>query len=394
MNITNTDYQERIFQTKAKYVIIPKGRRFGLTRGAANHFVESMLVKDGISMLWGDTVHGNIRRYFERLFLPLLSQLPPKKYEYSMVDKILKIGKSVCDFRSEDNPGNWEGFGYDDIFLNEAGLILKNEYLYENAVLPMMLDNPQSRMIAGGVPKGKTYKGNKHKFFELWECCENKEPDYKGYRFTSYDSAFVQKEDLDKLRDKLPPMVFRQEILAEFLDFGKGTVFNKATITDEIPKDLKIYIGSDLAYSVRTSSDYSVIVVIGICPLGNIYVLHVERWQSEIGATIERLRAIQNEYRVNIAVEANGVQKAVADMVQNAGIRIVRTNPTTDKLTRSLPVAMKWNGGKVYVKRASWTLDFCNELEEFSGDGSGNDDQVDGLVNAYGQTVSVGFGFA
>jgi predicted phage terminase large subunit-like protein len=366
-------------------VIVKKGRRFGLTRGAANHFVKTMVVNDGITMLWGDTVHGNIRRYFERYFLPSLKQLPPKKYEYSLVDKILKVGNSVCDFRSADNPENWEGFGYDEIFLNEGGIILKDNYLYDNAVLPMLLDNPNSRLIVGGVPKGKTFKGEEHKFYELWKRCENKEIGYKGYSFTSYDSVFVNADDLDELKRTLPPMVFRQEILAEFLDFGKGTVFNKGVIVDTVPNNLKIYIGSDLAYSKSTSSDYSVIVVIGVCPLGNIYILHVERWQSEIGGTIERLKAIQNEYKVNISVEANGVQKAVADMVAKSDVRITRVNPSSDKLTRSLPFAMKWNGGKVFVKSAGWTLDYCNELEEFSGDGEGNDDQVDASVYAHSQ---------
>jgi hypothetical protein len=44
-------------------------------------------------------------------------------------------------------------------------------------------------------------------------------------------------------------------------------------------------------------------------------------------------------------------------------------------------------GANVYVKNDSWTLDFCNEIENFSGNGKDHDDQVDAVVNAFQQTI-------
>jgi len=343
-------------------------------------------------LLWGDTINDNIRKYFERYFHRILKQLPSKRWSYDITRKVLKIGKSVCDFRSADKPENWEGFGYDIILLNEAGIILKDPYLYENAVLPMMLDNPKSRLIAGGVPKGMTYKGAKHKFFELWENCVNGEYGYTGLKFTTYDSYSVQPYQIEELRKNMPPSVFAQEIMAEFVDLSKGSVFKQARTTDVIPPNLQITIGADLAYSKNTQSDYSAVVVLGMNG-DDVYVLYVARWQAEIGQTIERLRALQNEYNARIVLEANGAQKAVADMVQNAGLWIKRFNPTTDKLTRALPYAMKWNAGNVFVKNAAWTLDYCNELENFTGDGKGNDDQVDASSNAYNDLAKSSLSF-
>jgi predicted phage terminase large subunit-like protein len=338
-------------------------------------------------LLWGDTINANIQKYFERYFSPTLKQLPNSYWSFNKTNKVLKIGNSVCDFRSADKPENWEGFGYDIILLNEAGIILKDDYLYENTVLPMMLDNPKSRLIAGGVPKGKTWKGQKHKFYELWQSCLDGEKGFTGLKFTTYDSYSIQAYQIEELKNKMPPVVFQQEMMAEFVDIKNGEVFKRAILTNEIPDGLRYYIGSDLAYSKTSSSDYSVVVVLGVDSLNKIYIIHVERWQSEIGATIERLKAIQNKYNVRISVEANGVQKAVADMVQNAGVWIQRLNPVNDKLTRSLPFAVEWNSGNVYVKNDSWTLDFCNEIENFSGNGKDHDDQVDAVVNAFQQTI-------
>jgi hypothetical protein len=109
-----------------KYIIISKGRRFGATHGAAKAIIEWAL--DGDKILWGDTVNGNIDRYFSRYIKPELKKGIP--YTWSDRKKELVIGNGHIDFRSSDNPENWEGFGYKEIILNEAGIILKNDYLH------------------------------------------------------------------------------------------------------------------------------------------------------------------------------------------------------------------------------------------------------------------------
>ena len=53
--------------------IITKGRRFGLTYAAAMYLIEKMM-REPIRCLWGDVSYGNIRRYAERVFLPLLKR--------------------------------------------------------------------------------------------------------------------------------------------------------------------------------------------------------------------------------------------------------------------------------------------------------------------------------
>lgn len=126
------------------------------------------------------------------------------------------------DFRSADTPETWEGFGYNYIILNEAGIILKSTYLYKNAILPMLLDFPDSKLIAIGVPKGKTTKnGDEHPFYSI---CKNGQSGKKGYSFqqySSYDSAVALKIDIDNLVEELGghshPIV-RQEIYGEFID--------------------------------------------------------------------------------------------------------------------------------------------------------------------------------
>ncbi len=215
---TSRPQREIFSESKEKFVIVTKGRRVGATQGGAQAFIKYAL-KDKIPyMLWGDTIQTNINRYFDRYFHPILSK--GIDYHWNRTEKVLKIYGSTIDFRSAEKPYNWEGYGYHKIFLNEAGIILANDYLFDNAVLPMMMDFPDSQLIAAGVPKGKVNKeGNIHKFFYLYEKAKLKEPGYKCLEYTSYDSPFLRKEDIQMLELQFAKGLMRdQEINGMFVD--------------------------------------------------------------------------------------------------------------------------------------------------------------------------------
>lgn len=211
---------EVFFKSTAKFLIVPKGRRLGITRGAAHAFIEYM-IDEHTPLLWVDTINGNIDRYFDRYFLPILKQIPQKNWTFNRQKRELKLYDSILDMRSADNPESIEGFGYKKIFLNEAGIILKNSYLYSKAILPMLLDFPDSQLIAAGVPKGKfTKDGNKHKFFELYENCLEGKEGYELKQFTSYDNPLLEKEEIDQLAMSMTNQEYDQEILGQFVDFA------------------------------------------------------------------------------------------------------------------------------------------------------------------------------
>lgn len=216
LTIGYTDNQSEIFADPHRFKTIAKGRRFGFTHGISIYMIEEMRAKT-LKCLWGDTVTGNIKRYIARYWEPILRQFPKELYHHDRTNNIVHIGDSYCDFRSADRPENWEGYGYDLVCLNEAGVILKNKYLWGNAVRPMLMDNPQSRAIIGGVPKGK------NQFFDLCnQGADPKAPNWKHWTFTSYDNPLLHKSEVDSLVDELRRLggdnFVKQEIFAEFLD--------------------------------------------------------------------------------------------------------------------------------------------------------------------------------
>lgn len=258
--IKNFAKQQEVFDCPARYVIVPKGRRFGLTTGAKNNYIKKAIQHKFTSALWGDVVNSNIERYIQRLFIPALQLLPVSKWKWTKNPHTLYIFDSYIDFRSAERPESWEGFKYDEIFLNEAGIILKNRYLWENAVKPMMWDNPNSHAILGGTPKiGCTI------FKELYQRgLDENQPNYKSFKFSSFDNPYVSRrvimEDIENATDS----VVRQEVYGDFLD-EDGVVFRGvakiATLDPNTVPDRRTdhmyVIGADVAKLV----DYTVIVV-------------------------------------------------------------------------------------------------------------------------------------
>lgn len=205
-----------------RFIVVRKGRRAGFTRGLANASCR-WLAEGQHPLLWVDTVNANIDRYFDRYFRPILRGIPNRYWNWSQQKRIFTLMDSYMDFRSSDRPENIEGFGYKKIILNEAGIILEDDYLYENAILPMMADFTDSQLFAIGKPMGKVKKnGSVHKFYELWQRAESGTPGYWGKGFSSYDNLKLSKENLQAIENEISPAEVPQEIYGEFTE-ASGT---------------------------------------------------------------------------------------------------------------------------------------------------------------------------
>lgn len=144
-------------------------------------------------------------------------------WSWNQQKRIFTLYDSILDFRSADQPENIEGFGYKKIILNEAGIILQDDYLYSNAILPMMMDYSDSQLIAGGKPKGKVKKdGNPHKFYQLWQEVEKGNPLYWGKQYSTYENPFLSVQDIHDVENEVSELEAQQEIYGQFTE-SSGT---------------------------------------------------------------------------------------------------------------------------------------------------------------------------
>lgn len=315
LQIKNFAKQQTIFDSTARYRIAPKGRRFGLTKGAANDFILKGLEGKFQKGFWLDTVNTNIDRYVERYFLPHLKKLPKELWDWKQQKKILYIKDSYIDFRSSDRPENIEGFGYDKFFINEAGIVLKNEYLWHNAIRPMFWDGEATGVI-GGTPKGKGV------FYNLAQRAKEPNQDrYALFHFTSFDNPYLNRENLEEEIKDMPERVIAQEVYAEFLD-DSGVVFRNvraiATAQAKAPEKDHLYvIGVDLA----KVQDYTVLAVYDRATNDQVYQLRFNQldW-SYVKGQIAKVATHYN--RALCLVDATGVGDPIVEDLLRAGVAV------------------------------------------------------------------------
>jgi len=336
--------REIFFGSNEKKKIIAKGRRFGLTKGYANRAIEYLV--DGVSPgLWVDTVNSNIDRYVERYFYPILKNLPQKYWKWRQQRKELEVFGNKLDMRSADRPELIEGFGYKFIMMNEAGIILRKEYLYYNTILPMTLDyNPD--FYIGGTPKGKGL------FFELaTKANDPTNTDQRFFRFTSFDNPYLSEEDKQKLIDEIPQSIQEQEIYADFKEDSSAVFRNIEACSHakpEEPQPGKSYvIGVDIA----RLQDFTVIIVFDM--QGNM--VHMERFKDiDWRIQKERIKNIAEKFNDGFVwLDSTGVGDPIFQDLQGMGLNIEGykfTNESKKQLIQSLMIALEQEEINIFSK--------------------------------------------
>lgn len=357
--IKNFSKQQEPFDSPALYVIVPKGRRFGLTNGAANNYIKKALKGEFKKGLWVDTVNANIERYVERYFLPALRKLPQDYWNWRKQQKILEIGKAYIDFRSVDNPENMEGFGYDYAFLNEAGIILKNEYLWNNAIRPMLWDYP-CKTIIGGTPKGMGV------FYELYQRgLDVNQKDYAAFKFTSFDNPYIQHQQIMEDIKSMPERVVKQEIYAEFLE-DTGVVFRGvsqiAILQPREPIPGHVYIiGCDLA----KVQDFTVLAVYDRTTNEQVYQMRFN--QLEWPFQKSKIQELSKKYfNALVVADATGLGDPIVDDLLRAGVPVEPIHLTNEIKKQIIEKLANWIELK-YLKMIQLE-ESINEFNSFTYD--------------------------
>ncbi|MCZ6843437.1 MAG: hypothetical protein O7G32_11480 [SAR324 cluster bacterium] len=326
-----------VFDATARNVVYVKGRRAGGTVGAVMRLIEIAHEEEISRHLWVDTVHRNIERYVDRYFKP---RLKGTKYKWSRQKKMLRFQSgSYCDFGSAQRPSSLEGFGYDYIWLNEAGIILRDQSIYYETLLPMLLESKNAQIFVIGSPKGP---GLFKQMFDWGQ--DDQMEDWVSFRHPSSVNPLLSEKELEYQREHMPEREYRQEILAEFVE-GGGAVFRgmehivRATAEEQARSGAVYVMGVDLA----RYRDYTVVWVGRADLCAGVYCdrFHKLPWPSQV----ERIAAISRRFGgAPIYVDATGVGDPIAEDLKLGGLPVVPvvfTAATKQRLIDSLALAIE-----------------------------------------------------
>lgn len=192
-------------------------------------------------------------------------------------------------------------------------------------------------------------------------------------------------EFLELQRRDLGPIMFEAMFQGRPRPVGSD-VFIDATLVDvnDIPSYGRYAIGVDLAYTAKTSSDFSAAVVL-MESGGRYYVREVVRAQQSPVDFGVRLKGLAARYPgAPVVWHGSGTEQGSADFLKREGIPLTFKPARNDKFVRAQPVSAQWNAGNVLVPQsAPWAARFIDEVTTFTGMGDAHDDQVDALASAF-----------
>ncbi len=151
----------------------------------------------------------------------------------------------------------------------------------------------------------------------------------------------------------------------------------------------------DPATDAHKQADYTVIMVLGVAPGGDLLILDVLRRQLDVGDVVPSLAGVCRMWRpLSFAgMESIAFQKLlVVEASKHPDIPPVRElRPAgRGKLARAVPAIVKAERKEIHLpEEAPWLDDFMTELASFTGAGDPHDDQIDAL--AYGVLSAMTF---
>lgn len=296
------DIINSIINGKEKYHIISVGRQFGKSLMGMNLLLYWGINKSPCKILWCAPVYSQTNKVQKELEKAISKSGIIKSCNYSDNYIELTNGTEIY-FRSAERYDNIRGYTFDYGILDEAAF-MKPE-AWNESIRPTLAVRGKKALFLS-TPKGKNW------FYNLYKLGDSSDYiNYKSYRGSSYDTPFINEQEVNDAKRTLPEGVFRQEYLAEFLD-GGGEVFTNLdkNIFDKYPlPNGQIYCGIDLGkqedYSVATFMDSTGNVI-------DIYRNNKTEWRGMINDIVELLK----KYKATTMVEVNSIGDVIYEQIK------------------------------------------------------------------------------
>ena len=387
-----------LFKQAVKAIDLMCGRRSGKTKLFG--IIASIALSMGWKVLYVGPTADQINPFLNYVKLHL-SHLPLKHIRPQGVHIITLPGSSSFGelrARTGAKPDNLRGFDADLILVDEMQNQPSN--LYEDVLSPMTLDSggailtcmtPPDLLATKNVANMRAAKEFHKKYI--------KSGLHHSFTWTTWDNPHIPRENIQKMKDTLDPVVYDREIMGKLLDQAPGALWDRESIK-RIPcpttSQLQdIVIAVDPAYSVH--SDETGIMVIGLTTDNNGVVLHdasghymPDKW----GSVLMELCNLYGTY--TIPVESNFMGNLIHSNIQSAAeasnmpiLNIVPINAKESKVQRAFPVSTLYKSNRVFhIEEGDFEIledQLClwepHQFARASAGANASPDRIDALVH-------------
>jgi len=302
-------------------------------------------------------------------FREIADTLHPVIKNSSKIDGIITtIKDGRIDFWTLENERAGRSRKYHKVFIDEAAFTKPNMMkVWQTAIKPALLDYQGSCLIAS-TPNGV----DSENFF--WQVCNEPEHGFNEYHAPTHTNPFLPKEELDKLERENHPLVFRQEYLAEFVDWSGEAFFSL---------DKLLHEGSPVNYPDKCDGIFAVIdtavkggkendgTAVIYCAINKFYghPLVILDWdiiqvdgallESWMPSVFERCEELATMTRARHGVIGTFIEDAAAGaiLLQQGRSRGWKTHPIDSALTmagkdeRAISVSGYFHQGKIKISQ-------------------------------------------
>ncbi|GJM44073.1 MAG: hypothetical protein DHS20C21_09150 [Gemmatimonadota bacterium] len=264
-------------------------------------------------------------------------------------------GVSEIKAKSADNPTSLLGEGLDWTIVDEAARL--KPAIWESHLSQRLIDKRGWALLIS-TPRGKGL------FYDLYRRGQSDDPDYESWNAPSWVNPHLDRDLIERERDRLPDRVFRQEFGGEFVE-GAGQVFRNvrecATGDWQEPvTQTTYYAGLDLA----KTEDYTVLIIVN----RDREVVFMDRfhridWEQQV----QRIIAATERYRVqSMVVDSTGKGEPVFEALRRAGARAT-AYPFTARSKAALVdnLSLMLEKKIITLPKPSLAPELIDELESF-----------------------------
>lgn len=338
--------QKAVLRSKSRFRLVIAGRRWRKTSLAMMACVEYALSHPNKRVLWASPVYSQAEIGMREALKAVAGAAAPNLSKMSLT---FPTGSQII-FRSTEREDSIRGETVDFAVLDEVADI--PEGAWTEVIRPMLMDT-RGRALFIGTPKGRNW---------IWKLANKSIGGAEDWQFFQapslgceiVDGALVRVphplenpnirwDELLALWDDMGERVFRQEILAEFLDSERGVFRNVpqiANLAPRTPYQGRFSCGVDLAQQ----TDYTVLSVIDADSRSQVDVDRFNRVDWELAKV--RIKGVLDSWKPrSVVVERNSIGGPIIDSLKRDGVRItdefVTTAQSKAQIIESLALAIE-----------------------------------------------------
>jgi len=305
------NYQREIHDNPSRYRVVVIGRRGGKTEFLLQEEIRLAVKNPGLHWIIAPSYRQVKSICWRRLKTILAVDTDWKYNEQELSAEHPKIGTRM-ELKGADNEDSLKGIGLKSAGLDECALMKLN--VWPEIIRPMLADSRGPATFIS-TPRAKNW------FYDLFLKGFNKEKDWQSWQYPTSINQYILKEEIAEMKKDMSERLFRQEVLAEFLEDEAG-VFQgvRSCIVGSIQNPVigRFYVmGVDLG----KAEDFTVLTVIDALTRE---VVAFERFQ-DIRWTEQKLRIQHLAHKYNNAltvIDATGVGDPIAEDLENANISL------------------------------------------------------------------------